>query len=429
MEVWNYTYLIINALIWWVTFFYYQYNHKQFNVGSGILLMYATISTMAIHLFFSKRFNYLFDDLTFFPFIYLYLMIMIATYPLTHLQYDKIRRITVNETLLKILCTLVIIATIIKLPNLISQISNNFMLLLNNSDFGLKTYQKTASINMTRTESQMNIVAIISNMLVNISPMLLMFCLYFRKTSRWIVFVLIIATLTTPLSGLMSGARFAASKTLFNLSFLLLFFYKFFNDKVKRRVKIYAVITAALIITPFLAITISRTHGDIEHTTLSIERYASESILNFNNHALDAGGTREGNYTAGVMKKLIGMDAKIYYAERVRDYRYMSMNESIFYTFVGDFTLDYGPIPSVFIFIFTAIFFYQALRIKHHQMQFYQYVLFYALLIGCLGYFQWPLGQIAGNLELLSLLIIAFLFKIFPNKKRMSNISKPCTIH
>ena len=183
-----------------------------------------------------------------------------------------------------------------------------------------------------------------------------------------------------------------------------------FDSFVYRKMKRFFLLFFVLLLVPFFVITISRNEGDFDRMLFSLERYSSESFLRFNNYCLDANGCRDADYVLPVVKELLGLNPARDYAARLSKYSYMNIDESVFYTFVGDFTLDFGPFSSVIIFFFLMIMFVNALSAKRKEIYFYQYILYYILLVSCLGYYQFPWGRIEGNLQLIVLLLLMFVF-------------------
>lgn len=403
--------LIINTILWTCVFVGYQCKTRYFSTGSGILLMYTIISVGAIHLY-----NYYpkeFEQITMFPFIYLLCMILLATYPILTIGESKITHIQApNIQLFNIVCIGVIILSIIGLPRTIHLIQENMMAIIFEGDEGVNIYREAANNTMSKTESGLNIVAILSNACGNVSLVLLMYYITVKHINKILLIGLIISSLIGPLGGLANGGRALMAVYIFNVVFMVVFIRKMLSSNIKKKLLRIVVVAIVLFMIPFITLTLSRNSGDFEKTLLSIESYTSQGFLKFNNYGLDAGGTRNGDYTAVALKKILGLNPAMYYSGRVNKYSHMKMNESVFYTFVGDFTLDYGPILAIIIFIATSCFFKRCLKVRNNTIAFHQLLLFYLLMVGCLGYFQWPLGREAGNIQMIIIFLLAALFKL-----------------
>lgn len=406
--------LFFNALIWIFTFYWYLHKHQRIGIGSLLILSYAILSIISIHLFFNSEAVGMFQNLSFIPFVYLYLMILLAISPILSMERKKILNIQQpNKYLLNLVCMIIIILSLQNIGEVIGNIKKGIVMLIIDSDYGREAYQEMSSTinSIGKSNKGFDFLSIFANSARYISLPFLGYYLTLSSSNKIILIGLAVSSLITPLYGISIGSRFEIGLFLINTLFLFTFIFKFLPKKLKGKIKICLVSIFILLIIPFAMVTISRGTGEIDRITFSLERYVAESILNFNNYGLDANGCRYGDRTAVLLKEICGLKPARDYAERRLKYSDMKMDESVFYTFVGDFTLDYGPWISVFIFIGTAIFFNKMLRVRNNCLQFYQYLFLYLLLVGCVGFFQYPLADRGGNIRLFSLLLLAFLFK------------------
>ena len=74
-------FLLINILLWLITFLFYQFRKRYFGVGSFLLLFYLSIAIVGFHLFNDPLSVDYFKKISFFPIVYLYSMMIIATLP------------------------------------------------------------------------------------------------------------------------------------------------------------------------------------------------------------------------------------------------------------------------------------------------------------------------------------------------------------
>ena len=410
---WSNVCLIINALLWITTFALYQYKTRYFGVGSGILLLYTAISIMAIHTYSSDDYSYLFGPIKFFPFLYLLLMILLACYPILSMNESDIKYIQApSKRLFNVVCWLVIIGALGGFPEAMSKIKDNLLMLVIDDTYGENLYHETLNESTLKTSSSMNIVSIMSGICCNISPILLAFYTTQSQKKRVILIGLCLATLLLPVSQLASGSRNSIAICIINVFFLFIFIRNIIPVKLRRQLIKWGCLIAFILMIPFVSLSISRKGGNLGQTIESMVLYGTEGVLLFNNYGLDPGGTRNGDYTAVAFKKIVGLNPAMYYTGRITKYSHMKINESQFYTFVGDFTLDYGPILAILIFIATAVCFKRALIVRNKTITLHQLMMFYLLMVGCLGYFQWPLGREGGNLQLIAILLLVIIFKI-----------------
>jgi hypothetical protein len=183
------------------------------------------------------------------------------------------------------------------------------------------------------------------------------------------------------------------------------------TPKLKKVIlNIFTMITG-LVLVSFFAITIGRVSLSGNNMSYSLQSYASQSFLNFNNYGLDAGGTREGDRTATLFKKMLGFRTANNYQERRQMYSHMKMNDAIFYTFIGDFTLDYGPQWAFVILLICSLLFMKALSTKRNY-DFAQLLLFFLLYQICMtGFTLFTYSSFGGNLKLILTLLICFIIK------------------
>ena len=88
--------LYFNFSLYLVTFIVYQCKKKYFSIGSFVLLFYTFLSLLAIPLF-DSPFTTEFSDLSFFPFIYLYVALMMCFSPLLRFKDRKVSSIKMPD--------------------------------------------------------------------------------------------------------------------------------------------------------------------------------------------------------------------------------------------------------------------------------------------------------------------------------------------
>ena len=420
---WSNICLIVNALIWVFTFVIYQYKTRYFGVGSGILLLYTIISILAIDLYHSED-AVMFNDLNLFPFIYLFSMILLASSPILTMGEKHIKQIeSPNMRLFNIVCIGLIVFSFVGLPETITAIRKNLISILFDNTYAAELYHEASDTYVNKTKSGFNIIGILSGVSTFAS---LPFYIFYTiqnatKKHKFISIGLAISVLISPLYAILSGSRSGMAQFIFNIIFLLLFVRNLLSKKIKKKLIKGITVLGTIFLSLFMAVTFSRANGNAARAFQLIESYVAQGPLLFNNYCLDAGGTRQGDYTAVAFKYIAGMHPAMYYAGRLNKYAHMKIDESRFYTFVGDFTLDYGPVWAVVILLATALFFKRCLIVRDGTMTFHQFLMFYLLMVGCLGYFQFPLGREGGNMEMVMILFLALLFKVVYDFDRRKN--------
>lgn len=412
----NNIFLLINILLWLFTFTFYQKGRKQLGSGSFLLLLYLSMALIGMHLFNNPLSQWMFKDLELFPFIYLYAMIMLMTLPILKLNEQNI--VTIQEPsnrALNIICIIIILAALSQIVTIVTDFSTGLSRMLSDNTAGAELYQNMLSnYDQAGDKTIKNLAAIISNLFSNISILMLFYYLTKEQKNKYIVVGLLLSVLLLPLSSIAIGLRGGAVNILLTTFMSYILLRNFLSVKIRKKIKQIGIITAFLISIPVMLITVSRFgENDNESTLFSMEWYYGQGFLNFNNYGLDAGGIRNGDRTAALFKQIIWSDTPRNYLERREKYSFMAIDESVFSTFVGDFTLDYGPVISFLIFVFLSIFLIVKTKVLNQVILFHQLILIYFVICiciqGAMGLF--PFSDVGGNLTLLTFLLVYFWFK------------------
>lgn len=415
-----------NTLIWFLTFIIYQKRQKYFGAGSFLLFFYFSIAIVGFHLFNLPIGKDWFKEIRMFPFLYLYLMLILATLPI--LKFNEIEIFSIqrpSNSFLKIIYILIIFASLSQLKPIITDFSSGLSKMLIDSGAGQELYLETFSKADQAGDGKIeNLAIIISGMLSNISILLLFYNLTLSNKNKLIIFGLSLSVLLAILSSIASGARGGVTNTILTaiISFVLL--RNFMSDATRKTVKRIGIIILLLISIPFILITVSRFGYHKNFDTLSsIEWYYGQSFLNFNNYGLDAGDIRNGDRTASLFKQMIWNDTPRNFFERIYKYSHMKMDESVFYTFVGDFTLDFGPVFSFLIFIVASIFFCLKTKVYNQTILFHQLILLFFVLCVCVqgAITLFSFSDVGGNLNLITFILVYFWFKFdYKRQQRLS---------
>ena len=112
--------------------------------------------------------------------------------------------------------------------------------------------------------------------------------------------------------------------------------------------------------------------------------YIGQGSLYFNNYGLDAGGIRNGDRTMYLVKRVIDPDTPKNFVERREKYHNLKIDDYYFYTFVGDFTIDFGPVPAFIIFVVFNLIVLMLIRPRDGTIQVYQLLLLYFSMCICM---------------------------------------------
>lgn len=414
-------YLLILYLCFWVFTFYFHYKRvKVFGAGSFIIttyILYAVSSCLLWNL------DYPFFDplpLSTFPFLYLYIMMLVGLWPILH--YDRFSSVTFlcpTMKLLNFVSCIFIISTTIHFPEDISNMSEGILKMIVDSAAANEMYTESTESVSTAGSGVSNIAAVISNSLSQIGYLLTIYYLTLKKRNKWLMCGLIIACVMKAANGIAIGQRGGIVEPLLVLICTYFLLKEHIEKKIKKIVSITAIIIILLFSIPFALITTSRFDNTITNPLESICYYLGVQNINFNNYALDDGGIRYGDRTVPLFKRMAGFDnvPKNFYERRAK-YPHLKMNDETFSTYVADFAIDYGPTLGAVLLFLLSFFVLNLTRPRGRPLGFHQLILLHFMLymvtLGGLKLYPYADG---GNLKIIVCFLCYCIFQYDYNKK------------
>lgn len=408
--------LVVNLLFYIITFFIYIRKRPLASVGSALLLFYSSLAFVSLLLFNHPYSDYL--DLKLFPFIYLFALLLLSFAPILKYHEEEITSIQQPSKLaIGIVCTIVIIASVTRIIEVYTNFSSGMSEMLTNSDGGVSLYNETLENFDSQGDGKItNLASIIGNAFSDILVLFFFYFLTLEKKNKFYLGGLFLSIIIVMLTSISSGLRGSVVLLLITMIFVYLLMKNQINEIIRKKIKKIGIIFFSIISIPIVLITISRFNerdGQNDFLSYSLEWYYGQAFLNFNNYVLDSNGIRNGDRTASLFKQLVFDDTPKNYLERVDKYAHMSIDESIFSTFVGDFVLDYGATAAFFIFLFASVFFIRKTKTENGRILFHQLILLYFLLCvvvqGGIGLFTF--ADVSGNLRILVFILVYFWFK------------------
>ena len=402
--------LIMYVLAWAIVLICYQKRRRIFDGGSILILSYFAYAVLSYLLYNSKDGASLFKELTFFPFVYLFIMLLLAMSPV--LTFDGRRVKDISEPpkrVIRNVALLFIIPTIISLPHSIQHISEGLtLILLDTTSVGQMVDEGRDFVAETGHGGLQNIPVVLSAAFYEIGTFLFFFLLLKReKKSRWLIVFLGIGIVLAVFSSLASGSRGGPIGYLLIIAGTYFMLKHFYSDKLNKIVKYIGVILCFIILIPIIAITIGRFGED--NSSSSALFYTGQSNLYFNNYALDDNGIRYGDRTIPLFKRMIGFSNVPHnFVERRKKYPNLKINDEVFSTFVGDFAIDFGPILAFLIFLFGSIMINYKTRMRlNGVISFRQLLLLHLVLCICInGGVLFNFADTGGNLKLIAYFIV-----------------------
>lgn len=406
------TILIVNSLLYIVTFAIYQKRIKAFQLGSFVLLFYSLISIGSIFLY-NIDSVWTFEEITVFPLIYLYIVLMISFYPVLNFSNKKVCDIKMPDGMAMNIISIIVI--IVYLCFFFQTILSNFSLSGLFDPATLVENYETKSDNIGYDDGKINIFGILKNFFNSILWILFMYNWIQKK--KLLVIGVFLAIIISVFTSLAWGARGPLMFIILQIPFVYLVFSPLMTQKMRKQ---YIFTVAGFVIFIFAggaALTIGRFDDAANFTIVDIILYyASSNFIKFDNFILDVGGCRYGDRVFPLIRLLLGLDTAGDYKTRRLLYPNLKIDDSQFTFFVGEFVIDFGPILAFLIISFFAVFFFKKLSSKKYDLG---TVLLLSLLYNIIvvGFTLFPYSELGGNISILYTVFWIFVFKYFTSRR------------
>lgn len=404
--------LYVNIFLYSITLFVYQKINKKITHGTFILGLYTFISIVSF-LLFSDTYsvNFFKTDLTLFPFLYLYFIIILFSIPILKIDLKKVDFIVpVKSTIIFPFSLLVIFVFSFSLFEVIENFNSLWVNLAVDENYANELYLESRK---AKSSLGVNIIGVLSAALRDYPQFLLFYLLTFKKKNKLLIGGMLLATAVSVLSGLVFGLRGNVIFMFFSSLFCYLFFNKYYTKRLKKVIRVSTIATVMFLAIPFIIISTSRFetgYSEYKDSGFASKMYAGQSMIYFNLYGLDNNGIRYGDRTANFFKGFLFNDVPKNFKERRLKYTETYINDEVFSTFVGEFTLDYGSIVTFFIFLLFAIFTSRLKLIKVaylHQVL----VLYFIWNVLTYGIFLFPYADTSGNIRIVIFCMLYFIFK------------------
>lgn len=404
--------LIVNSLLYILTFAVYQKRIKTFQLGSFVLLFYSLISIGSI-LLYNIDSVWTFEEITVFPLFYLYIILMISFYPILKFSNKKVSDIKMPDGMAMNIISIIVI--IVYLCFFFQTILSNFSLSGLFDPATLVENYETKTENIGYDDGKINIFGILKNFFNSILWILFMYNWIQKKKVFVIgVFAAIIISVFTSLAW---GARGPLMFIILQIPFVYLVFSPLMTQKMRKQ---YIFTVTGFVIFIFVggaALTIGRFDDAANFTIVDIVLYyASSNFIKFDNFVLDVGGCRYGDRVFPLIRLLLGLDTAGDYKTRRLLYPNLKIDDSQFTFFVGEFVIDFGPILAFLIISFFAVLFFKRLSSKKYDLG---TVLLLSLVYNIIvvGFTLFPYSELGGNISILYTVFWIFVFKYFTSKR------------
>lgn len=409
-------YLITYFLLWVITFIIYWGRKRNVDAGWFAIGCYTLWAILSVVLWKTPSMYdefWSFAPLTLAPFVYLFIMLRVCMIPVTRFDTNKTAIAPPNMTLLQYVTWFIIGCTLLQIPAIISQLSaNNISNLLNDSDLGQGLYADSMANAASSGAKIENILSVFSGAFADISVLLLYYYLTLKERHVVLIIGLLLTLCLNLLTPIVCGQRSGVILFLFTIVGGYFLFRHYFGSRIRRWIDMTVIGLIALICIPILAITSSRFGTRDSGVVGSMIYYVGQAPLNFNNYGLDDGGIRYGDRTANLLKRMFDSSTPKNYVERRDKYTNLHIDDYVFYTYVGDFTIDYGPIVGTIILLVLTIIITIATKPTDNTIQFHQLLLiFLTLCVVVQGSFYLFAYADTNGLKIIVLLMLYLLCK------------------
>ncbi len=403
---------------WIIVIIVYQKKRQHVDAGSLILISFLLYSVVSLILYNIQDSSFgSFKPIELLPFIYLFLMLMLAAFPILKYNDTKIVKIQKpNLYLLNGISLFYILVSLVQLPNIISNFFQGLIKLLLNTSGGQELYNE-GMINSDRIGdgSIENLPAILSSAMAGIGVLFFFYHLTLAKQNKLITVGLFLSSIISILASIARGQRGGIVETFLLMMITFFALRKFIPPKTKKHLVTIGFFLITLVAIPLMALTSSRFGEQDGGSEESFYFYVGQANLYFNNYGLDDGGIRYGDRTFNLFKSILGFEnVPKNFVERRQKYPNLKINDEVFYTFVGDFTIDYGPIVTVLLFIIFTFIVLSQTRVRNGKILLHQLVLLHFVMSICFlgGMKSYPFSDVGGNLQLVVYFVVFIIFKI-----------------
>jgi oligosaccharide repeat unit polymerase len=402
--------LAFYTLLWVISFILYHYQNRHIDGGSAVMASYIVYCFFSFITLNDEFFDITYEHLRLFPFIYLYVMLMIALLPAIQLHRSPITEIEdPHSRALLIPCFVSILCIFAQIPSILSNFNSGFVNILTDSEAGKVAHLESVEDAESAGNAIRNLPAVLYNTLFDCSVFIFFFLLTRKDKNIIFLIFLFLAIIIGMIIPVMDGQRGSVIKCGLTIIAGYMLFRKFISKRIDRIIQIAGIIVTVIVAIPIIAITISRfsDRKDSPETSGYVYWYIGQANIYFNNYALDAGGTRNGDRTINLAKRLLSPDTPKNYTERREKYSNLNIGDDFFTTFVGDFAIDFGPLAAFIIFVVFNGWAILHIRPRDGTIKLHQLLLVYfALCVSLQGGMTLFMYSDTGNLALGAMIIL-----------------------
>ncbi len=357
---------IFNAILYISTFFWALLKFRDKRIFLFLSAFYAAWSVMGIAYLLLCQYldgeSMLFDDIGIFSYLYLYVCTMLLILPF--LFQRKVNLIiSPKRWVIDWFSIIFIICAVLTYIDRGSTNLTNLQGVLSGDFSTAALYAENAAVSSAK--EGLNFSApyrVVFSIFFGISIFILFYRCTLELTKKNLFFIvchiLIVLLQLMMISG--SAHRGPMFYLVFNIILGILIFYDAFTRKIKKKILLSSVSIVVLGMCALAFMTITR-FGEKQtsksNPLFSAISYTGQSSLYFNKYILDNKSYLYGNYCIPLLRKAVGLYAPVSSSDRHALIEKTDVPGGPFYTHIGCFCLDFGPIVTFIILFFIVIFF------------------------------------------------------------------------
>jgi len=375
---WNNILTAFYLALWIATFIWYHYRHRYADGGSAIMTTYIVYIVFTFLTLNNEMFNFMYKPLTIFPYIYLYLMLLIALSPTIFHHFHPVRGIEQPPTrLLKPYAIFIILLTLTQVPEVLTNLEDGLVKMVTDIDAGMDSYNENLRDADDIGSGITNLFSIFFNACFDLTIFMAFYLLTLKKKNFFLIAGMFFSVIIGMLLPIMKGLRGPVIISALTLVVAYMLFLPYLSKKLAKIINIVGIIFVLAISVPISAITFSRFGEYNEGVSGILTWYVGQENVYFNNYAMDAGGIRYGDRTLNLFKRVVFSDTPKNFVERRAKYSNLEIDDERFTTFVGDFCIDFGPIVATLIFLAFNLWVLYQIRARSDILKLHDILLIY----------------------------------------------------
>lgn len=363
----NHLIVCLNFVAYFVTTFYLISKHRS-RISIFISLLWTVSSLFSVIFFHLLHFTYrTYNNISIYALLFLYISLYTIVYPLTDFKDENKVVINGDKNVLTFFSWGVIFISILPFLAHLEYLFFSF-------NSGLNTYANNYGEDVSvlpTTLQYLNRYNVYCRLFI---PALFFYNLQKVRVNRILMWGLSLAYINPILGNLITGSRYVfISDTLYAVAIYLLFF-KSIPQNYRRKISNYGLLFIIFCFFIFVAITIFRFNessitSGVNSIVTGISLYAGEGFLNFSASMWDNEKFTDGYNTMFVFSYIFGD-----YPSPYRNSEFLTgiagISLRIYYTFIGDFFIDYGLVVTLIIVISLSLILYFIVRKSHRKFEF-----------------------------------------------------------